>query len=280
MKTLLEEFRKRRQYLTTLRFGDDQGRLSEILKWLEDQPETNRLIVELRSTVDVTKLFSLHGFRPKASGQDEIVAVGLYLLDQAKSGVRLYSAATRIGIRARYGGNHAQDYIDEAMTCYVNPFLDFIESGLEKLGDGVTVESMAEMRFGLLRDLDFQLAYPGTNQALNKIAEYCGQPADGTSWFHVAASCRELLGTFVRELQCQQKVHPLPELKQGDTKGILKQLVKERANASDTLVELIQSVWAYVQTNVHRQSATKQDALRAYLWTGLLISEIWLLVKT
>ena len=280
MKTVLDELRKRREHLSTLRFGDDNGRLSDLLVWLEAQPEINRMIVELRSMVDVSKLFSLHGFRPKTSNQEEVTAVGLHLLDKAKGGVNLYISAIQLSIRPQYGSDNAQNYIDEAMACYINPFLDHLETGLENLGDSVTVEDVAELRFGLLNDLAFQSAFPATAESLKKIGEYCGQSEDGGSWFHVAASCREALATFVRELQSQQKVTPAPELKQGDTKGILKQLARERADVSDVLLELIQSVWTYVQSNVHRQAATKSDALRVYLWTGLLISEIWLLAKT
>ncbi len=280
MKIVLDEFHKRREHLSTIRYGDDRGRLSDLLVWLEAQPEINRMILELRSAVDVSKLFSPHGFRPKASTQDEIAAVGLHLLDMAKNGMSLHGSAIKLGISPTYGGGNAQDYVDETMTCYINPFLDHVETGLENLGDSVTVENVAELRFGLLNDPAFQSAFPATAESLKKIGEYCGQSEDSGSWFHVAASCRETLGTFVRELQSQQRVIPLSELKQGDTKGILKQLVRERADVSDALVELIQAVWVYVQSNVHRQAATKSDALRVYLWTGLLISEIWLLVKT
>jgi hypothetical protein len=84
----------------------------------------------------------------------------------------------------------------------------------------------------------------------------------------------------VKELQEQGKIVPSPEHKQGDTKGILKQLAKQHVSVSDALVDLIQAVWAYVQSNVHRQSATKEDALRAYLWTGLLISEVFLVIRS
>jgi len=150
---------------------------------------------------------------------------------------------------------------------------------LESLGDQISVEAAVQTRFDLFTDAEFGKVFPATNTALKRIAEYCSQPDDAGSWFHVATSCRELLGSFVRELHSLGAVTPIHELKQGDTKGILKQLVKERSSASDNLIDLIQAIWSYVQSTVHRQTASKQDALRTYLWTGLLISEIWMLLR-
>ena len=280
MKSIIAEFRERRAHLSTLRYGDDKGRLLDLLKWLEAQPEVNAMLVELRKSTDVNKLVSPHGFRPKASTRAEIAAIGLYMMDRTKDGLGLYTTASKIHVSPKHRSGKAQDYIDEAMTCYVNPLLDHVEAGLNDLGESVTIETAANLRFSLLDDPAFQSAFPDTNQALKQIAKDCGQPQDRGSWFQVAASCREALGVFVRELQGQQRLTPAPELKQGDTKGILKQLAKERSDTSDALIKLIQAVWDYVQSNVHRQAATKQEALRVYLWTGLLISEVRLLTKS
>ena len=76
MKSIIEEFSERRAHLSTLRFGDDKGRLLDLLTWLEAQPEVNAMLVELRKSTDVSKLVSSHGFRPKASTQAEIAAIG------------------------------------------------------------------------------------------------------------------------------------------------------------------------------------------------------------
>jgi len=247
---------------------------------LEAQPEVNAILVGLRKSTDVSKLISPHGFRPKASTQAEIAAIGLYMIDRTKDGLGLRTTASKIHVNPKHRSRMAQDYIDEAMTCYINPLLDHVEAALNDLGGGVTVESVAHLRFSLFDDPGFETAFPNTNRALNQIAQYCGQPEDHGSWFHVAASCREALGVFVRELQAQQELTPAPELKQGDTKGMLKQLAAERSDTSDALIRLIQAVWDYVQANVHRQAATRQEALRAYLWTGLLISEVRLLAKS
>ena len=278
MRTVLDEFQKRRGHLSTIRFGDEKGRLTDFLDWMEKQPEVAQILAVLR-TIQVENLFSPHGFRPRANTQEDVCAIGLYLLDKIKAGVGLHAVAIKHGIRPEFGGSRGQDYVDEAMRSYIDPLCDHIEAALESLGDKISVEDAVQTRFDLLTEAEFGKMFPATNTALKRIAEYCAQPEDTGSWFHVATSCREILGTLVRELQGLGAVTPALELKQGDTKGILKQFVKERSSASDTLVDLIQAIWSYVQSTVHRQAASKQDAVRAYLWTGLLISEIWMLVR-
>jgi hypothetical protein len=274
VKSLIDDFRQRRAHLSTLRSGDEKGRLLDFLTWLEAQAEINPVLVELRNRIDLSKLISARKFRPEASSQEEIAAVGLYMMDQIKAGSSLWELAIKLYISPPYRTNKTQDYSDEVMTCYINPLLDRVEAGLNELGGLVTVENAAELRFKLFNDATFRSVFPNTADALKKIAEYCGRPEDSGSWFHVAVSCREALGVFVRELQVQKKLTPPPELKQGDIKGMLKQVAKERSDTSDALISLIQAVWVYVQSNVHRPAASKQEALRAYLWTGLLISEM------
>jgi hypothetical protein len=206
-----------------------------------------------------------------------VIAIGLYLLDEAKAGHHLFQTAIQIGIRG-YGGSTGQNNIDEALESYINPLLEHIAKELESSGERVMIEDVVRLRFDILGN-DFQQAFPTTSALLQKTANYCAQPEEQGAWFHVATSCRELLQAFVGELVAQGIVVASPELKQGDAKGILKQLIKQKVSSGETIVDLVQAVWVYVSVNVHRQSATKQDALRAYMWTGLLMSEVWLLVQ-
>jgi hypothetical protein len=206
-----------------------------------------------------------------------VIAIGLYLLDEAKAGHHLFQTAIQTGIRG-YGGSNGQNNIEEALESYINPLLDHVVKELESSGERVMIEDVIQLRFGILGN-DFGEIFPATSALLQKTATYCAQPEEQGSWFHIATSCRELLQAFVGELVAQGAVVPAPELKQGDAKGILKQLIKQKPASSETLIDLVQAIWVYVSANVHRQSATKQDALRAYLWTGLLMSEVWLLVQ-
>jgi hypothetical protein len=211
VKSLIDQFRERRAHLATLRSGDEKGRLLDFLTWLETQQEINPMLVELRSRIDVSKLINPRRFRPKASSQKEIAAVGLYMMDQTRLGSSLWETAMKIHVSPQFRSNRIQDYSDEAMTCYINPFLDHVQAGLNDFGESMTVENVAELRFGLFKEPAFQSTFPETADALKKIAGYCGQSESAGSWFHVSVSCREALGFFVRELQKQEKLTPPKE---------------------------------------------------------------------
>lgn len=137
MKNVLEELCERRRRLATLRFGEDK-RLLDLLSWLEDQSDTIPLLDHLRRSVDVDSLISPHGFRPRASSHEQTVAIGLRFLDQIKSGSDILTLAIKMGIRPDGSTRKGQDYLDEAMTCYINPFLNFLEEELRKRMTPVT----------------------------------------------------------------------------------------------------------------------------------------------
>lgn len=236
------------------------------------------MLAKIRRETDVTKLINIHGFRPKASNQKEIVRLGVHLLDKAREGLGLRFSAPQCGIKPPYGTRNGQDYIDEARRCYIDPLLDDLETSLENCDGELTWEDAVGIRFDLFNNSFFRSAFPQTSEAFKKIAEYCGQSEETGSWFHVATSCREALGAFTRELQKQWPVVLPPGKSQSDVKAVLKEIAI-KSNASDLLGNLIQASWAYVQSIVHRSAATKQDALRAYLWTGLLVSEVVLVVE-
>ncbi|HXT12623.1 MAG TPA: hypothetical protein VN873_13750 [Candidatus Angelobacter sp.] len=95
--------------------------MTDFLDWMEKQPEIGRLLAALR-TIEVESLFSPHGFRPRARTQEDVCAIGLYLLDKAKAGVSIHAVAIKRGIRPDYGGSKGQGYIDEAMRSYIDRF--------------------------------------------------------------------------------------------------------------------------------------------------------------
>ena len=67
------------------------------------------------------------------------------------------------------------------------------------------------------------------------------------------------------------------ETKRGNVKAIARELIRAKhgnsrfATALETLVD---AVWDYAQPLTHRVSATRDEALRMYLWTGLAINEV------
>jgi len=63
----------------------------------------------------------------------------------------------------------------------------------------------------------------------------------------------------------------------GDVKAITRCVVQKlygNGRFADGLAMLISSTWDYAQTLTHRPGTTREEALRLYLWTGLVIDEI------
>jgi len=90
----------------------------------------------------------------------------------------------------------------------------------------------------------------------------------------IAASTRPTVATLGENMP--------DDVKSGDIKALLKHIVSQRYSSGrtkDTLSQLINAVWDHTQCLLHDENATKQEAMRIYLWSALLISEIYELEK-
>ena len=101
------------------------------------------------------------------------------------------------------------------------------------------------------------------------------------AWFNIGNLCRETLKAFALELQSISGI-PAPEgIKEADVKGILKYLLKQLkgdGRFEETLEKLLVSVWDHAQSVLHRQTSTKSQASRLFLWTALVIYEFAYLI--
>jgi hypothetical protein len=76
---------------------------------------------------------------------------------------------------------------------------------------------------------------------------------------------------------CSAEYQLPDETKRGDVKTITRCVVQKLyagGRFGAALATLIASTWDYAQTLTHRAGTTRDEALRLYLWTGLVISEI------
>jgi hypothetical protein len=74
------------------------------------------------------------------------------------------------------------------------------------------------------------------------------------------------------------KIDKPEDVKGGDFKGVIRfALSKTMADgrARDALEALIVSSWDYTQTLLHKNTTSRAEALRTYLWTEMVISEIF-----
>ena len=89
-------------------------------------------------------------------------------------------------------------------------------------------------------------------------------------WASVANSCRNILQTFSSEVIAVLNVQLQPGTQAANFKTIMKQTP---IASDDKLLNLLEKIWDYLPSVLHRAQATKADAERAYLWTNLAIAE-------
>lgn len=279
MLRILEEFSQRQSLLGSLNFTDAETRLAGFLSWLESQPETKRIIDDLKKHILVSDLLKDCGGlnSPKASSPDEIAAVGLFLMEKCREGVELFKLCHNYGIRPAYSTFSLQAYVDEAMERFIGPTVDYIQSHLEGLAESVTVNDLINQRLTELESSRFRQRYPDTAQYLEKIQNEMAKTEEEGIWCNIGNSCREMLKTFTSEIQQISPTRIPNEMKDANVKGILTLILK---NATDygrfeeTLGKLVDSVWDHTQSILHRPTTTKSEASRIFIWAALVISEL------
>ena len=137
-KIALQEFRKRRKLLLNVRYTEATTRLSGFFDFLKSTREIAKIIHIILSQFPVHNLIARCNEEtpPKAGKREEIVSVGLHLMDECRNTRnKLYEIAKQFGMlparKSRLQAD-AQDFVDEAMERYIEPTLDFIEERLEE----------------------------------------------------------------------------------------------------------------------------------------------------
>jgi hypothetical protein len=277
--TLQEEFNQRLLALRNVHFDDTAGRLIALLTWLEGQPVTKALVEKLSSSVDIEAMFkgaNVHR-RPRSDTIEEIAAVGLQLIRECKDHeVSLFQICMAVNIRGPYGSSKFQEMNDAALREYIVPFLEYIEQGLQQAAAEHSPSNISNHRFSEVLSADFSELLPITANNLTRLSgEFLRRESD-VAWQNIGNSCRQILIEFAAELYQVCESDRPADIQCGNVKALLKHLgptLWGEGRFRDTLLNLIDAVWNHTQAITHRNTSSKQDALRVFLWTALVISE-------
>jgi hypothetical protein len=277
--TLQEEFNQRLLTLRNVHFADAAGRLISLLAWLEQEPVTRALVQKLDSSVDVERLFkdaNVHQ-RPRADTMQEIAAVGLQLIRECRDhNVALFQICMAVNIRGPFESGKFQDMTDAALREYMVPFLEYIEQGLQHAAAEYSSSNVADHRLSELLSTDFSKLLPRTAANMTRLSGEFLRSESEVAWQNVGNSCRQTLIDFAAELYEVCGVDRPPDIQAGNVKGLLKSIsspIWGDGRFRDTLLSAIEAVWNHTQAITHRNATSKEDALRVFLWTGLVISE-------
>jgi hypothetical protein len=277
--TIIDEFAEHASVLRNLHFEEASPRLAGLFDWMEQQPPLQNILAGLRKKADgleiLLKADSHHP--PPASTPDQIAAVGLTLMEACRNEDFGTMCLSR-GIGPSYNTPSVQAYVDAGLQRYVIPLLRYIERELKRADAAYMPARIAERKFDdVILGPAFAAKFPQTHEHLKRVSAEFVRPQETAAWQNVGNSCRQAMGEFCRECCQVLDVQLTDDTKRGDVKAIVHQLISMKYSSerfAAALERIIVSVWDYAQSLTHRSNATREEALRAYLWTGLAIDEI------
>ena len=275
---LYEEFNKRRQLLVSVRNDDTKLRITGFLNWMEEQHEVSIIINSIRNAVNVDNIMESCNinYPPQASTQEEIIAVGLHLMESCRDGDNLGSVAYKYGIKSTYSPGSYQDCTDEAFERYIDPALDFIENELLQKENELDIESVMDSGLSTITHSILPRNFPLTLDRLQKIAEYLRNDDNEGEWYNVGNSCREVFKTYIDEIKSFNLIELNDNIQAANIKNIISKAIitGSKSRFDDTLVKLVSAAWDHCQTITHRPTSTKKQAVRLYIWTTMTIGEL------
>lgn len=274
-----DAFVERAAVLQNVQFGEVSGRLAGLLDWMEKQPPISEIIDKVRRTADGAALILQGNFNnpPPANTPEEIAAVGLILMEACRNEDFANICLSR-GIGPPYKTNAVQAYADAGLQRFVIPFLTRVERELAEPKLNYMPAKIADRKFDdIVLGPKFRAKFPVTHQHLSRVAAEFLRADTDAAWQNIGNSCRQAMIEFCTECTALLNLK-LPEAtKRGDVKAIARELIRTTHGTGRfavALETLIASVWDYAQPLTHRANATRDEALRMYLWTGLAISEL------
>jgi hypothetical protein len=276
---MIDEFTEHASVLRNLHFDEASARLAGLIDWMEQQPPLQNILAELRKKADGLAILLKADFHtpPQASMPDQIAAVGLALMEACRN-EDFWNMCLSRGIRSSYDTSNAQACVDAGLQRYIIPFLLYVERELKRADAAYMPARIAERKFDdVILGPAFAAKFPQTHEHLKRISAEFLRPQEIAAWQNVGNSCRQAMFEFCRECCEVLDVQLTDETKRGDVKAIVHQLIPAIYSSqrfAAALERLVVSVWDYAQSLTHRSGATREEALRVYLWTGLAIEEI------
>lgn len=191
---------------------------------------------------------------------------------------RLRNCVSFAGIGPSYNTSSVQPYVDAGLERYVVPFLTRVERELVSRKVNYMPANIADRRLDeLILGSEFQKKFPVTHQHLTRIAAEFTRSDVDVAWQNIGNSCRQALIEFCGECAARLELALPDATKRADVKTIARALIRKIHGAdrfASALEALVVAVWDYAQPLTHRPNATRDEAVRMYLWTGLAISEL------
>lgn len=284
-RSVHDEVVRRISYLESVSFDDAPPRFEGFLSWLECEPTTLRILTTLRQGTDIDKLTEGGGpySAPKVQTPEDVARIGLFIFEYCREHPdNLPDLLFSLGCHDSSYNNFHVDFTN-AVGKFINPFLRYLQEELREAPATVTLEEVVQFRRDSLLGPAFDSSFPETSRLLRNLSREMTSFTESENWFNIANSCRELLKRFSQELHQVSSLPAPEETKEGDFKGLVRYFLSkqmESGRQQDALVKLTSGAWDYVQSLLHDQNTCRSEAIRAYLWSGMVIAEMFALTHT
>ena len=276
-RTLLDELRRRISYLKGVSFLDAPTRLVGFLDWLESEPVTHSILIRLRELSNVNTLLEGHHPTqpPRVATPEDVARVGLLICEYCKE-----KPGNLAGLLFDLGCHqHNFEYsFAVAVEKYIDPFIRYLQEEAAESPQRLSLDDAVKFRQDTLLSPEFESSFTETSQLLRNLSKEMTVFVESENWFNIANSCREALKKFSEELLLSFQIQRPDEFKAGDFKGTIRHALSQRMEKSrgrDALETVACSVWDYVQSLLHNNATTRAEAMRIYLWTGMVIAEVF-----
>lgn len=277
MSLLSEQFRHRSDPIRVATWTQATDRAIALLEWMDENSPIRAILDQLRASTDVQALID-HADRrspPSAGSLEEIAAVGLYVMEQCREGKNFQGLALSLGLGDQ-SSSHAQDHVDGAIRGFIEPLLDLVENAIYEIEAPPTPESILAQRLHSALSGRLALRYPQTAKVLQDTANQFEDTSESGRWQNIGNSCREALTTFSEELR-QYLSDELPsEVKKADLKSLIEYLAKptSKGRYASSVQALVNSVWDHCSSMTHRKTTSREEGLRAFVWTTLTLVDL------
>lgn len=147
MRSLIEEFRFRRSFISNLNHNEANSRLSGFWDWLTSNETISDILSKIENDSRVEELLGKAEFNspPAASSPEDVVLIGIYFMKEVKSGKNLWGFSFAYGIRPSYKTNSLQAMADEIINRYIDPAIDYLEMQVDEISQKEESMDFAKM---------------------------------------------------------------------------------------------------------------------------------------
>lgn len=124
------EFDQRMSVLVNVHFAEAKARYAAFLNWIESIPVLHEAADSVRHKSDANLILSKAGqlSPPVASSPDEVVAIGVRLMERLKEGMDIFKLSMAYGIVPAYSSSYIQDNADTVINQYIDPAIYYFRN--------------------------------------------------------------------------------------------------------------------------------------------------------